>query len=78
MAGVTLMWEVRAAEGRLGELMAYIAAHAPPAAQIFRSDGPDSRVVVIDPSGRGLPDIPGDLIAREPHEWRFEAVQRGT
>jgi hypothetical protein len=70
------MWEVRAADGRLAELVAYVNAHADPAAQVFRSDGPDPRVVVIDPTGRGLPDVPDALIARPPHEWHFEAVTR--
>jgi hypothetical protein len=71
------MWEVRAADGRLAELVAYVSAHADPAAQVFRSDGTDPRVVVIDPTGRGLPDVPADLIARPPHEWYFEPVTRG-
>ena len=57
--------------------MAYVSAHADPAAQVFRSDGTDPRVVVIDPTGRGLPDVPADLIARPPHEWHFEPVTRG-
>ena len=74
---MTLMWEVRAADGRLAELVAYVSAHADPAAQVFRSDGTDPRVVVIDPTGRGLPDVPADLIARPPHEWHFEPVTRG-
>ncbi|MDT4983866.1 MAG: hypothetical protein QOF95_1356, partial [Pseudonocardiales bacterium] len=43
---MTLMWEVRAADGRLAELVAYVSAHADPAAQVFRSDGIDPRVVV--------------------------------
>jgi hypothetical protein len=73
---VTLMWEVRAADGRLAELVAYVSAHADPGAQVFRSDGAEPRVVVIDPTGRGLPDVPADLIARPAHEWHFEPVTR--
>jgi hypothetical protein len=72
----TLMWEVRAAPGRLDELVAFVDAHADPAAQVYRADGPDPRVVVIDPSGRGVPDVPPELIARPAHGWRFEAVPR--
>jgi hypothetical protein len=72
----TLMWEVRAAPGRLEELVAYVSAHADPGAQVFRSDGDDPRVVVIDPTGRGLPDVPAELVVRAPHEWRFEPVPR--
>jgi hypothetical protein len=71
------MWEVRAADGRLADLVAYASAHADPAAQVFRSDGTDPRVVLIDPTCRGLPDVPDELIARPPHEWHFEAVTRG-
>jgi hypothetical protein len=73
---VTLMWEARAAAGRVDELVAYVSAQADPAAQVFRSDGAEPRVVVIDPTERGLPDVPADLVARPPHEWRFEAVVR--
>ncbi len=72
------MWEARAADGRLVELVAYVSAHADPAAQVFRSDGTDPRVVVIDPTGRGLPDLPADLITRPPHLWHFEPVTRDS
>jgi hypothetical protein len=78
MAGVTLMWEVRAADGRLADLVAYVSAHADPSAQLFRSDGADPRVVVIDPTGRGVSDVPAELVARPPHEWSFEPVARGS
>jgi hypothetical protein len=74
----TLMWEVRAADGRLDELVAYADRNAAPDALLFRAGGPDPRVVVIDPSGRGLPDVPADLIARPPHAWRFEQVARSA
>jgi hypothetical protein len=77
MAGMTLMWEVRAPDGRLDDLVAYVSAHADPSAQVFRSVGDDPRVVVIDPTGRGVPDVPAELVARPPHEWRFEPVARG-
>jgi len=70
------MWEVRAADGRLDDLVAYVSAHADPSAQVFRSVGDDPRVVVIDPTGRGVPDVPAELVARPPHEWRFEPVSR--
>jgi hypothetical protein len=74
---MTLMWEVRAAEGRLDELVAFVDAHADPAAQVYRADGTDPRVVVIDPTERGVPDVPPELTARPPHQWRFVAVPRG-
>jgi hypothetical protein len=70
----TLMWEVRAADGRLAELVAHVRRHADPGAQVYRSADGEPRVVVIDPSGRGVPDVPAELVARPPHEWRFEPV----
>jgi len=74
--GTTVMWEVRAAPGRLDELVAYVVAAADPAAQVFRSDDPDDRVVVIDPSGNGVHDVPAELVTRPPHVWSFEEVTR--
>ena len=74
----TLMWEARAAEGRLDELVAYVVAHADPVAHLYRAHGADARVVVIDPTGRGIPDVPADLVARPPHAWAFEKIRRGT
>ncbi len=71
-----LMWEVRAADGQLDALLAYVIEAADPSAQIYRSDGPEPRVVVLDPSGRGLPDVAAELVARPPHSWSFEPVER--
>jgi hypothetical protein len=31
---------------------------------------------VIDPSGRGVGDVPAELLARPAHEWAFQAVPR--
>lgn len=73
---MTLLWEVRASDGRLDELVAYVSAHADPSAQVLRSDGADPRVVVIDPTGCGVPGVPAELIARPPHEWSFSPVAR--
>jgi hypothetical protein len=72
----TLMWEVRVATGRVDELLAIIMAQADPSAQVYLSAGPEPRIVVIDPSGRGLPEVPNDLVARPPHTWPFEPVPR--
>lgn len=69
----TVMWEAKAVEGRADELLAYAVAHAPAEAQVYRSA--DARVVVIDPTGQGLPDAPADLMARPPHAWPFERVR---
>ncbi|HZZ96560.1 MAG TPA: hypothetical protein VFE19_06085 [Jatrophihabitantaceae bacterium] len=74
----TLMWEVRAAAGRLDELVAYADQHADPSALIFRAGESDPRVVVIDPSGQGLPDVPSELVARPPHAWPFAPVDRNV
>jgi hypothetical protein len=73
---VTLMWEVRGADGRMDDLVAYVSAHADPSARVFRSRGADPRVVVIDPTDLGLPDVPAELVARPPHVWRFDEVVR--
>ena len=70
------MWEVRAAPGRLEDLLAVVLEHADPAADVYRSK--DGRVVVIDPTGRGLAEVPGELVARPPHVWAFEPVRRNT
>ena len=68
----TLMWEVRAADGQFDELVEYVRAHTD--GQVYRSAGGEPRVVVIDPSGRGPGPVPGELVARPPHEWGFEPV----
>ena len=71
---VVLMWEARAAEGRLDELIAHVRAHAAAGAQVYRgADGPP-RVVVIDPSGLGISDVPSELLAQPAHQWAFEPV----
>ena len=70
----TLMWEVKAAAGRVDELLAYVLAHADAGADVYRSR--DDRVVVIDPSGRGVDDVPAELLDRPAHAWPFERVAR--
>ena len=69
-----VMWETRAAGGRVDELVAHVLAHADPDAEVYRSA--DDRVVVIDPTGRGLDHVPPGLVARAPHSWPFERVRR--
>jgi len=77
---MTLMWEVRATPGRFAELLALVLAQADPSAQVYRgagSEGAESdRLVLIDPTGRGVVDVPEDLLARAPHRWQFEPVRR--
>ena len=50
-----LMWEVRAAAGRLDELLHHVLGQADPAAEVYRSSAGEPRIVVIDPTGRGIP-----------------------
>ena len=71
---MTLMWEVRAADGRDDDLVAWALEHASPDAQVYRAA--DGRVVVIDETETGLPDVPTELISRPPHSWRFTPVLR--
>jgi hypothetical protein len=68
------MWEAKAADGRSAELLDWATDHAPADARVYRST--DGRVVVIDESGRGLPEAPADLLARPAHVWSFERVAR--
>jgi hypothetical protein len=70
----TLMWEAKAAPGRGAELLAWAVEHADPAAEVYR--GGDDRVVVIDGTGRGMPEAPAELLARSPHVWPFERISR--
>ena len=68
------MWEVRALAGRIDDLLAYVLRHADPTAEGYRSV--DDRVVVLDRTGRGVPELPGGLAARPPHAWSFDRVER--
>ncbi len=70
----TLMWEVRAAPDKQDELVAHVLARADPAADVYRAA--DGRVVVIDPTGRGVADVPAELVDRPPHTWPFDRVPR--
>lgn len=71
---MTRMWEAAPAQGRAGELLAWVLAAADPAAAVYRGD--DGRVVVVDPTGSGLPDPPGQLVAAPPQAWDFTPVRR--
>lgn len=70
----TVMWEVKAADGRIDELITWALAHSDPAANLYRSA--DGRVVVVDATGAGLPAPPDELVARPPHAWPFQPVPR--
>jgi hypothetical protein len=62
------MWEVRAAPGRLDDLVAHLLGWQPAGVQIYKGE---DRVVVI---GTAVPGPPADLMARAPHSWVFERV----
>jgi hypothetical protein len=72
--GAVVMWEAKAAPGRADDLVAHVRRTADDSAEIYRSA--DDRVVVIDPTGRGLDDVPAELIDRPPHAWHFDRVER--
>ncbi len=74
------MWEVRAAEGQLAELLAWVLPRLAGTAQVYRSASGEPRVVVIDPTGqaaRQLAELPPDLIARPAQAWDFDPVRNG-
>jgi hypothetical protein len=70
----TVMWEVKAADGSDAALLAWVLERAAATADVYRSS--DGRVVVIDPTGTGLPEPPAELVARAPHAWRFRRIER--
>ncbi|MCZ0987445.1 MULTISPECIES: hypothetical protein [Streptomyces] len=80
---VALMWEARAAEGRGGELLAWVRAQGlarePVRRETFRA--PQDRVLVITwwdaPYDASLPELPepdAELVTRAVHRWRFEQL----
>jgi hypothetical protein len=76
----TTMWEVRAADGQLDELIAWVTWRVDDDAQVYRSADDEPRLVVIDPTGQvaeQLTNVPAHLVARPPHSWDFEPVRNG-
>lgn len=71
---MVLMWEVRAAPNECDALVDWAVAVSAEGAEIFRSGGPEPRVVIIQPGGSGLPQPPAAYVARPPHSWRFTRV----
>jgi hypothetical protein len=74
------MWEVRAADGQLEPLLAWVRPRLAETAQLYRSAAGEPRLVVLDPTGEvsdRLAEVPAELIARPPHAWQFEAVRNG-
>ena len=84
MTVVALMWEARAAEGRGGELLAWVRRQTPEGGEPLRREtfrAPGDRVLVITwwdaESDAGLPELPepdARLVRRPVHRWRFESV----
>ena len=75
------MWEVRAADGQLEQLLAWVLPRLAESAQVYRSAAGEPRVVVLDPTGEvaeRLGGVPAALVARPAHAWQFEAVGNGT
>ncbi|MER6071861.1 hypothetical protein ABT187_24030 [Streptomyces sp. NPDC001817] len=80
---VALMWEARAAEGRGGELLAWVRQQ-PLAPEPLRREtlrAPQDRVLVITwwdaPYDAVIPELPdpgSELVTRPVHRWRFESV----
>ncbi|MEO7261892.1 MAG: hypothetical protein ABI047_11665 [Jatrophihabitantaceae bacterium] len=75
------MWEVRAAEGQLEQLLAWLLPRLAGGVQVYRSAAGEPRVVVLDPTGEvtgRLAGVPPSLIARPAHAWQFEEVGNGS
>jgi hypothetical protein len=75
------MWEVRAADGQLEPLLAWLLPRLAEQAQVYRSAAGEPRVVVLDPTGEvtdRLAGIPAGLIARPAHAWQFKKVGNGN
>jgi hypothetical protein len=75
----TTMWEVRAADGQLDQLLAWVLRRVDGTAQVYRSSDGEPRVVVIDPTGQAshtLANTPAHLVSRPPHAWHFDPVPR--
>ena len=80
----TLMWEVRAEQGRLPELLDWIRGTGLPAlrdtagwrgADVYTAS--DDRAVIIarfEQAGPTLPEVPAELVRRPAHQWRFTHV----
>lgn len=75
------MWEVRAADGQVEQLLAWLLPRLDGSAQVYRSSGGEPRVVVLDPTGEvtgRLAGVPPGLIARPAHAWQFDEVGNGS
>lgn len=71
---VVVMWEARAVPDQCDALVDWALAISTDDAEVFRSDGPEPRVVIIQRAGQELPEPPDALVARPPHAWNFARV----
>jgi hypothetical protein len=83
---IARMWEVRALGGSFDELLTWVCDVAVPglevlpqhvSSEIFTST--DFRIVVMSKwrtSPEPMPEPPAGLVARTPHVWDFNAVDR--
>ena len=53
----TVMWEIRAANGRLDELLDWALGRLDPSARVYRSNGGEPRLVVIDGTGQAATQL---------------------
>ena len=72
-----VMWEARAAVGRISELLGWVLEEAAEPAQVYTSE---DRVVVIYPANASvttaaLAKAPPKLLTRPAYEWEFERVR---
>jgi hypothetical protein len=74
------MWEVRAADNTLDDLLTWVLERVPDSARVYKSGLAEPRVVVIDPTRTArteLAEPPEHLVTRSPHCWDFEEVRNG-
>jgi hypothetical protein len=64
------MWESKASDGRLDDLLAWVVEVVGPEAEVYASS---DRVVVL--SSVAPPEPPAHLVARPPHSWPFTRVR---
>jgi len=81
----TLMWEVRAAAGRLAELVEWIDGHIVSAlrdrpgcrgVEVYQASADERAVVIAHFDGEpvDLPEPPDELVRRPVHQWPFQLV----
>ncbi|ADD44791.1 hypothetical protein [Stackebrandtia nassauensis] len=82
---IARMWEVRGLPERIDELVDWVCATAVPRIEdepgYVRSEvyASEDRVVVISSwrdAAVDLPEAPPDLVARPPHAWDFNLIDR--